>query len=230
MFQKRSSSSGLSQRRKAEVMSEHVVSRCQLLSVPVERCPSSPDSISDFGRVLLLESQHFVEPFINNFTAYVVTLFTRFTRAVDSFCVRVVEVVAVAVAEGARFVPSCTEKRSPCGPSKRLCHLRHRRFERTHGSVADRLSLALSLSLALPPSTELKAASSSCSSFPFPFFSISFDPKKTFSQLYTLLPPLHFLVPSFCASCESFRSSSFSLSSSSFAFAFLSSSSRHFSR
>ena len=36
-------------------MSEHVSSRCNLLSILVERCPTSPGTISDFGRLLLLE-------------------------------------------------------------------------------------------------------------------------------------------------------------------------------
>ena len=44
-------------------MSEHVISRCQLLSVLVERGPGSPDSISDFGRLLLLESNRLAQIF-----------------------------------------------------------------------------------------------------------------------------------------------------------------------
>ena len=38
-------------------MFEHVIFRSQLLSVLVERRPGSPDSICDFGR-LLLDSNH----------------------------------------------------------------------------------------------------------------------------------------------------------------------------
>ena len=34
-------------------MSKHISSRCQLLSILVERRPSGSDSISDFGRLLL---------------------------------------------------------------------------------------------------------------------------------------------------------------------------------
>ena len=40
-------------------MFEQVLSRCQLLSVLVESRPGSLDSISDFGRLLLLECYHF---------------------------------------------------------------------------------------------------------------------------------------------------------------------------
>ena len=44
-------------------MFEQVISRCELLSVLVERCPSGPDLISDFGRLLLLESYHLAPVF-----------------------------------------------------------------------------------------------------------------------------------------------------------------------
>ena len=47
----------------SETVFEHEVSRCQLLSVLVERLPGSPDSISDFGRLLLLESNHLAQEF-----------------------------------------------------------------------------------------------------------------------------------------------------------------------
>ena len=43
---------------KPKSTSEHVSSRCQLMSTLVELCQGSPASISDFGRLLLLESYH----------------------------------------------------------------------------------------------------------------------------------------------------------------------------
>ena len=43
---------------KPKSICEHAISRSQLLSVLVERCTCSPDSISDFGRLLLLENYH----------------------------------------------------------------------------------------------------------------------------------------------------------------------------
>ena len=47
----------------SESMFERVVSRCQFLSVLVERRLSSPDSISDFDRLLLLECNHLFQIF-----------------------------------------------------------------------------------------------------------------------------------------------------------------------
>ena len=44
-------------------MFEQVVVRCQFLSVLVNRRPASPDSISDFGRLQLLESNHLAQVF-----------------------------------------------------------------------------------------------------------------------------------------------------------------------
>ena len=44
-------------------MIEQVISRSQLLSVLVERRPDIPDSISDFGRLLLLESNYLAQVF-----------------------------------------------------------------------------------------------------------------------------------------------------------------------
>ena len=44
-------------------MFEQVVFRCQFLTVLVKRRPGSPDSISDFGRLLLLESNHLAQVF-----------------------------------------------------------------------------------------------------------------------------------------------------------------------
>ena len=49
---------------KPKSMSEQVVFRSQLLSVLMERCPDSPDSISDFGRLLLLESYLLAQVFV----------------------------------------------------------------------------------------------------------------------------------------------------------------------
>ena len=45
-------------------MFEQVVFRCQFLSVLVKRRPGSPDSISDFGRLLLLESNIWPKYFV----------------------------------------------------------------------------------------------------------------------------------------------------------------------
>ena len=59
----RSIASELSLRRKAESMSEQVVFRRQFLSVLVKRHSGSPDSISDFGRLLLLESNLLAQVF-----------------------------------------------------------------------------------------------------------------------------------------------------------------------
>ena len=42
-------------------MFEQIISRCQLLCVLVERRPSSPDSMSDFGHRLLLENNHLAQ-------------------------------------------------------------------------------------------------------------------------------------------------------------------------
>ena len=42
-------------------MFEHVVFRCQLLPALVEHRPSSPDSIFDFGRLLLQERNHLAD-------------------------------------------------------------------------------------------------------------------------------------------------------------------------
>ena len=42
-------------------MFEHVVFRCHFLPALVERCPGSPGSISDFGRLLLQESNHLAQ-------------------------------------------------------------------------------------------------------------------------------------------------------------------------
>ena len=42
-------------------MFEHVVFRCQLLPVLAECRPGSPDSILDFGRLLLLERNHLAQ-------------------------------------------------------------------------------------------------------------------------------------------------------------------------
>ena len=44
-------------------MIEHVIFRSQLLSALVERRPGSPDTISDFGHLLLLESYHLAQVF-----------------------------------------------------------------------------------------------------------------------------------------------------------------------
>ena len=44
-------------------MSKPVCSRCQLLSFLVERRPGGPDKISDFGRLLLLDSYHLAQVF-----------------------------------------------------------------------------------------------------------------------------------------------------------------------
>ena len=60
MFPMRSTSSELSLRRIAGVMFEHEVFRCQILPVLVKCRPGSPDSISDFGR-LLQERNHLAQ-------------------------------------------------------------------------------------------------------------------------------------------------------------------------
>ena len=68
------SSTGVVHRRgyhcveKPKSMFKHASSRCQLLSILVERCPGSPDTISDFGRLLLLESYHLPRVFCTFFS------------------------------------------------------------------------------------------------------------------------------------------------------------------
>ena len=49
---------------KPKSMSKLLSSRRQLLSILVERCPGSPDTISDFGRLLQLESYHLSKYFV----------------------------------------------------------------------------------------------------------------------------------------------------------------------
>ena len=53
---------------KPKSMSKHVSSRCQSLYILVERGLSSPDTIYDFGRLLLLESYHLVQVFCTLFS------------------------------------------------------------------------------------------------------------------------------------------------------------------
>ena len=47
-----------------ESHAKHVNFRCQLLSILVELCPGSPDTNSDFGRLLLLEIYHLAKYFV----------------------------------------------------------------------------------------------------------------------------------------------------------------------
>ena len=45
----------------SETVFEHVISRCQLLPVLVKQRPGCPDSILDFGRLLLPERDHLAQ-------------------------------------------------------------------------------------------------------------------------------------------------------------------------